>query len=971
MKKIALITFLVLISCSCLYAKVGDIVKQNYDEGDFKLVYDDVPAGILHDVNDYKVVGIAVNHLAEDIANVTGIMPPVYRELEQIDKNIVIVGTIGHNKLIEQLIKEGKIDTADIAGQWETYALQIVQKPFPNVEAALVILGSDRRGTAYGVFELSRQIGVSPWYWWADVPVGKKENIVIKKGYYRDGPPSVKFRGIFINDEDWGLKPWASKTYDPELGDIGPKTYGKVFELLLRLKANHCWPAMHECTKPFNYYPQNKKVADDYAIVMGSAHCEPLLFNNATEWDSEKMGPWRYDTNRENIYKVLDKRVFENGQFENVYTVGLRGIHDSGMLGGLSLEEQIALLEQVFADQREILTRHIDKDVTEIPQVFIPYKEVMTLYNNGLEVPEDVTLMWVDDNFGYIRRLSNPLERKRSGGAGVYYHLSYLGPPHEYLWLYSTPPALVWEEMTKAYEFNARRVWIANVGDIKPCEYGISFFLDLAWDINVVDHSNVSSHLEAWLASVFGQEHSDEMAEIMKEFYALAFRRKPEFMGFGEQFSFSNMTEQWEDTEFSFVDYQEAEKRLERFQSISDRAVELYKKMPEHLKPAYFQFVYYPVVAGNYMNRKILLAQKNRWYAKQARNSTNNIAQQVKNDYDSIRDVTEQYNRLLDGKWKYMMSWQQHNTASYYRMPPLETIEVPEQPQMGIFIEGDTLNDGIDYTYRLPCFNSTYEQEHFFEIYNKGEKPFEFKVTPTREWIEMSESEGQITTQKRIFVSIDWSHAPQREELKGAIQVQGLGSEETIYVNCFNPAAPTKDELKGMFVENDGVVSIAAENFNRKVESAGISFDIVNDLGLTGKSVIVLPVTADRVNPGTEKSPHLEYDIYTYNSGVVEIHSFVLPVFAINSFRAAQYAVSIDREPRQIIDFSVPEYSTQWMENVRRNASKNITRHYIDKPGKHTLKLWMVDTGMAYDKIIIDLGGLKMSYIGPEQTRIN
>jgi hypothetical protein len=317
-----------------------------------------------------------------------------------------------------------------------------------------------------------------------------------------------------------------------------------------------------------------------------------------------------------------------------------------------------------------------------------------------------------------------------------------------------------------------------------------------------------------------------------------------------------------------------------------------------------------------------------------------------------------------------MMSWQQHNTASYYRMPPLETIEVPEQPQMGIFVEGDTLDNGIDYNYTLPCFNSLYEQEHYFEIYNKGKRPFKFKVTPTRKWIKLSESEGQISVQKRIFVNIDWSNAPQREVLKGAIQVQGPGREETIYVNCFSPAAPTKDELKEMFVENDGVISIAAEDFNRKVESSGISFDIINDLGLTGKSVIVLPVTAERVNPWTENSPHLEYDIYTYNRGIVEIHSFVLPVCAINSFRAAQYGISIDREPRQIIDFGVPEYSTQWMHNVRRNASKNITRHYIDKPGKHTLKLWMVDTGVTYDKILIDLGGLKMSYIGPDETRV-
>jgi len=961
---------LLLINCCSLNAKVNDIVKQNYEGGDFKLVFSNTAAAIYCDSNDYKVVEIAVNLLAEDIKNVTGLMPPVYTDLKQVKDSAVIVGTIGHSKLIDQLIKEGKINYAGIAGQWETYALQVVEKPFPNIDSALVIFGSDRRGTAYGVFELSKQIGVSPWYWWADVPVQKKKNLVIKKGFCSDGPPSVKYRGIFINDEDWGLKPWASKTFDPQLGDIGPKTYKKIFELLLRLKANHCWPAMHECTKPFNFYTDNKKIADDYAIVMGSAHCEPLLFNNATEWDTNTMGEWRYDLNKENICKVLDKRVAENGKFENVYTVGLRGMHDREMRGNLKLEERIALLEQVFADERKILTTHIDKKITEIPQVFIPYKEVMTLYNNGLKVPEDVTLMWVDDNFGYIRRLSDPIEIKRPGGAGVYYHISYLGPPHEYLWLCSTPPALIWEEMTKAYNFNARKVWIVNVGDIKPCEYDTSFFLDLAWDINVADHTNVSSHLSQWLASIFGQENAEELTAIMNEFYALSLERKPEFMGFGDEFAFFNTPELWQDTEYSFVNYREAERRLQRFENIRDKTVKLYEKISDNLKPAYFELVYYPVVASDYMNRKILLAQKNRWYAKQQRSGTNDIGQQVKTYYDKIRDITEQYDRLLNGKWKYMLSSEQNKNAVYYRLPPLETIDVPQKAEMGIFVEGVTPNKGINYVHTLPCFSSIYDQKYFIEIFNKGKTSFEWKAAPTAKWIKLSKSEGKIDTQERIFVNIDWAQAPKQEDLKGAIEIQGAGGKETVYVNCFNPVKVAKSELKNIFVENDGVISIPAENYSRKVESAGISWDVVDGLGLTGKSVIVSPVTADSPYSSDKDSPHLEYDIFTFNSGIIEVHSFVLPVFPINSFRSAQYAVSIDDGRPQCIDITAPEYSTQWKVNVRRNASKNITRHYIDKPGKHTLKIWAVDTGMAIDKIIIDLGGLKLSYLGPEETRV-
>ncbi|MFA5292443.1 MAG: glycosyl hydrolase 115 family protein [Phycisphaerae bacterium] len=970
MKMTKAAAFFLLASCCFLNAKAADFVKQEYQQGDFKLVYNKISAGICYDQNDYKVVEISASYLAEDIKNVTGVMPAVCTDLGQIKGIAVIAGTIGHNNLIDKLIKEGKINTAGIAGRWETYGLAIVEKPFPNIDSALIIFGSDRRGTAYGIFELSKQIGVSPWYWWADVPVDKKENLIIKKGFYTEGPPSVRYRGIFLNDEDWGLKPWASKTFDPNLGDIGPRTYEKIFELLLRLKANHCWPAMHSCTKPFNYYPDNKKVADDYAIVMGSAHCEPLLFNNASEWDTAAMGEWRYDTNKENICKALDKRVSENGQFENLYTIGIRGIHDSGIIGNLSLEEKIVLMEKVFADERKILTAHIDKKITEIPQVFIPYKEVLTLYDNGLKVPEDVALIWVDDNFGYIRRLSNPLESKRPGGSGVYYHFSYLGNPHDYLWLFSTAPALMWEEMTKAYSFDSRRIWIVNVGDIKPAEYGTSFFLDLAWDVNMVDHSNISSHLSSWLGSVFGREYSDEMTAIMKEFYALGYERKPEFMGFGSEFGFHSNVARWEDTEYSFINYREAERRLERFAAISDKATQLYEKMPARLKPACFQLVYYPVVAGNYMNRKILLAQKNRWYAGQGRSGTNDIAEQARYCYDKIKDITKQYNELLDGKWKHMMAWEQTRISVYYNMPPLETIEVPQESKMGIFVQNFTPNRGIDYTYVLPCFNPISDSKYFIEIFNKGKTPFNWKAVPDQKWIKLSRSEGDVATEERIFVSIDWSAVPKQENLRGAIRIQGAGSEETVFVNCFNPASPAKEELKGTFVENDGVISIYAANYSRKVESNGISWATINGLGVTGKSVTMLPVTASPISPRSEQSPHLEYDIYIYNSGIVEIHSFVLPVFAINNFRGTFYGVSIDQEPCQGIDIGHAANSTQWAENVRRNVSENITKHYIDKPGKHTLKLWMIDTGMVFDKIIIDLGGLKRSCIGPEQTRV-
>ncbi len=644
MKKIIFTVFFISISCSYSGAMIGDIVEQNYEDGDFKLVYNNVPAGIFIDANDYKVVEIAVNLLAVDIENVTDVKPAVRADSERLGDNVVIAGTIGHNKLVDKLIKVGKINSAGIAGQWESYALQVIEKPFANVDTALVILGSDRRGTAYGIFELSKQIGVSPWYWWADVPVAKKKNLIIKKGYYRDGPPSVKYRGIFINDEDFGLKPWAAKTYDPELGDIGPKTYRKVFELLLRLKANHCWPAMHSCTKPFNFYPDNKKVADDYAIVMGSAHCEPLLYNNASEWDTATMGDWRYDTNRDTIYKVLDKRVSENGRYENVYTVGLRGIHDSGMRGNLRLEDQIALLEQVFTDQRKILTTYIDKPITDIPQVFIPYKEVMTLYDNGLKVPDDVTLMWVDDNHGYIRRLSDPREQKRSGGSGVYYHLSYWGFPEDFLWLGSNSPAITAYEMYKAYAYGANRVWIFNVGDIKPIEKETTFALEMAWDIDRWSPWNAQEFNTEWAGRVFGPEFADEIGDILNIYYRLAADGRPEHI-LNVEFSDSQI-----------------DKRLNEYRQITERAEKLRGEIPEELRDAYFQLIYYPVVCAKLINEKIFYIRRS--LSPAGNNDSRNIelAKKALEAFDGIVETTRIYNEdIAGGKWLNMMYYRPNN----------------------------------------------------------------------------------------------------------------------------------------------------------------------------------------------------------------------------------------------------------------------------------------------------------------------
>jgi hypothetical protein len=394
----------------------------------------------------------------------------------------VVIGTLGYNRAIDGLVARGRLSVSGLAGAWESFVIATVDRPWPGVDQALVIVGSDRRGTAYGAYELARAIGVSPWAWWADLPPRHRDALWLEAGLHRFGPPSVKYRGIFLNDEDWGLYPWAAQTYDPAYGNIGPRTYQRVFELMLRLKANTLWPAMHKTTRAFNADPANARLADSYGIVMGSSHAEAMLRNNVGEWQDDPAR-FNYATNRAGVRAYWDERARINAGYESLWTVGLRGLHDTGMVGAPTMAARQALLDQAIADQRAILDAHVPGGAARAGQIFVPYKEVLDIYRAGIHVPDNVTIVWPDDNFGYIRQFPSPAEAARSGGAGVYYHLSYLGYPLAYLWLYTTPPALVQEEMLRAYDAGARQLWMVNVGDIKPAEIGISHFLDLAWDV--------------------------------------------------------------------------------------------------------------------------------------------------------------------------------------------------------------------------------------------------------------------------------------------------------------------------------------------------------------------------------------------------------------------------------------------------------------------------------------------------------
>ena len=600
------------------------------------------------DNTEEKVVQTALQLFARDYETVFSAPATI-----SVNHGGIIVGTVDKSPLIAAT----GVDISDLKSKNQAFLISVL----PG--GRLLVAGSDSPGTAYGIMELSRSIGVSPWEWWADVTPEKKEAFHLAADYKMVQSPSVEYRGIFINDEDWGLMPWSSLNYEPwyKPGRIGPQTNERIFELLLRLRANTYWPAMHECSVPFFLTPGNREAAEKFGIYIGGSHCEPMACSTAGEWNRRGKGDYDYVKNSSSVCHFWEERLKEVSEQEILYTVGMRGVHDGQMQGAKTVEEQKAVLERVLKDQRDLLRKYVNKDVEAIPQVFIPYKEVLDIYRAGLEVPEDVTLMWCDDNYGYVKHFPTEVERTRKGGNGVYYHASYWGRPHDYLWLGTFSPALLYQQMKEAYDRGIQKIWILNVGDIKPIEYQTELFLDMAWNIDQVIEEGVSGHLCNFLKREFGEAIGEDLLPVMMEHYRLSYIRKPEFMG-------NTREEEYHTNAYRIVkdmpwSRSYINKRLEDYHVISDKVEKLASRIQQDRQDAYFQLIKYPVQATAEMNKKMLYAQ----FARHGEMNWN------KSDaaYDSIASLTRIYNIGIrnNGKWHRMMDHQPR------RLPVFEPVD--------------------------------------------------------------------------------------------------------------------------------------------------------------------------------------------------------------------------------------------------------------------------------------------------------
>ncbi len=910
----------------------------------FPLVADGSAANIYLSSKDHSGVLKVAQHLQNDIQKVTGKEPKII--FDNIPKSgpVVFIGTLGKSAIIDKLASENKIDAESIAGLWDTFALQTVQNPIPGIEQALVIFGSDKRGTIYGMYDLATKAGVSPWYWWADVPVQKHKSLYVKSGFHSPGEPKIKYRGIFINDEAPALRNWAADKF----GGFNSQFYEKVYELILRNKGNYLWPAMWLPSAIYVDDPESPRLADELGVVIATSHHEPMMRAHA-EWGMEGGGPWNYKTNAERLREFWRGGIERMGDYESVVTVGMRGDGDEAM----SEHTATDLLKTIIEDQRKIIAEVTEKPANETPQVWAIYKEVQDYYDKGLRVDDDITILLCDDNWGNIRILPKESDLNHSGGYGIYYHFDFVGGPVSYRWINVTQIERVWEQMKLSYDWGARQLWLVNVGDIKPMELPISFFLDFAWNPEKITANDLNTYYLNWAQQQFGESHASEIAEILALTTKYSARRTPEMIT-PETYSLNN--------------YREAERVVKSYETLVSRAKNIYKSLSKKQKGAYFQLVLFPAEINLNLHKMYVAAAKNNLYATQGRSSANYYADKVREYFKRDIELTDEYHtEMSNGKWAHMMSQTHIGYTSWFnppvnKMPAVSYVNIEKIKGMGIQVE-----HAAGRSSTLPTLDNTNRQEFAIEIFNMGKSALSYSLTADQTWIKLSEDKGKTEFEDRVFVSIDWENIPKGKST-GTISINGAGEYREVTVIAQN----SDREIKG-FVEDNGVISIEASHFDQAIEQAGVRWHVIPNLGRTGSAVSVTPTKVERKTPG-ENAPSLTYTFTSFRDADLKVETYLSPTLNYQKSEGLKFAIAIDDEKPQIINMHEGEtqpdweYPDWWNNSVTDHIKKKTSEHNAIHAGIHTLKVWMVDPGVVIQKFVIDAGGQKPSYLGPPES---
>jgi len=960
----------------------------------FALIVNGAPAAIYADPHDFPGVLMAVRDVQNDLSQVSGAQVTLRTRVSG-QGPVIIAGVIGHSAVIDQLIREHKLDVTDVTGHWEAYVQQVVANPMPGVASALVIAGSDKRGTIYGLYDLSSRIGVSPWVWWADVPVRQQANLYLTAGRRAD-EPRVRYRGIFLNDEDPSLKGWATEKF----GGLNHQFYQHVFNLILRLKGNYLWPAMWGKSL-WDDDPQSADLADTMGVVLGNSHHEPMG-RAQVEWARYGHGDWDYTTNAETLRDFWRQGMVRRGNHETIVTVGMRGDGDKPMTQGTA----IALLEQIVHDQRQIIEETTHRPAAETPQLWALYKEVQDYYDQGMRVPDDVTLLFSDDNWGNIRRLPPQGAAPRAGGYGIYYHFDYVGGPRNYKWINTNQIERTWEQMHLARAFGADRIWIVNVGDLKPMEFPISFFLDYAWNPEACELECLQNYPSRWAAQQFGPEHADEIGELLTRYTQYNARRKPELL---------------DPTTFSVVDFDEADRIVADWSTLAAQAQHVGDALPAADHDAYFQLVLYPILASANLNEMYVAAAKNRLYAQQGRISAPFWASRVQRLFAHDAELTAQYHALGGGRWNHQMD-QTHIGYTTWQQPERNVVPaiaetVRASSTFGVAIEGDTRvwPDTRDPAV-LPELTPFGPARGFVAFPRAGIPRLDVTVTSGRPWLRVTPQQQYVSSylfdqfpdanfgfDVRYEVSVDWAAAPMGRT-RVPITVRGPGTRPfTVYADIFNP--PNASTISG-FVEADGYVAMEAVHYSNAVPA--VAANITNgrtyvieiapnagrrenvqaaaestvrrleaqtppywtqipNLGAAAGGVTAFPVTTP-AQTLSATSPHLDYEVHLFSSGDIPVQITTAPTLDFRGHSGLHYAVSIDADPPQIVNMTADASEQAWNAEVAHNANTQTVTLHIPQPGHHTLHLWLIDTGVVFERIVLATKPLPPSYLGPPES---
>ena len=912
---------------------------------------------------DLAGVRRAAGDLAADIGRVTGIDAALLSDAAPLPGRVILVGSLGHSAVIDRLVASGALDVSAIRGKWEAYTIATLRHPLPRVTEALVIVGSDKRGAIYGMYDLSQRIGVSPWYWWADVPVVRRSRVRVTYGRYVQGSPAVKYRGIFLNDEAPCLSGWTAQKF----GGMNSKFYTRVFELLLRLRANYLWPAMWNNAFAEDD-PANAVLADEYGVVMGTSHHEPMMRAHK-EWTDRKdrigNGQWNYGSNREPIRRFFREGIERNRDREVVVTIGMRGDGDVALEGTGGIQSDVRLLESIIADQRGILSEVLDKPAEAVPQVWVLFTEVLKYYEAGLTLPPDVTLMFTDDNVGNLRRLPTAAERgARSGGFGIYFHMDMHGGPFSYQWINSNPLPKIHEQMTLAHEYGANQIWIANVGDLKPLELPIEFFLAMAWDPAAVAQQTVKGWTLAWAERAFGPAHAPEVAFLAARYAKYNAWRKPEQLDPGV---------------YSLANFREAERVWDAWQELAVRATRLNDALAPDQRDAFYQLVLHPVLACANLTHLYIVAARNQRFAEQARASTNAEGEEVVRRFQRDAALRDYYNHTLaGGKWNHMMDQSHIGYFDWYPperdiMPPVTRVEIPDDDSFGVAVDGDTRSwPGYWLPPALPTIDSIAGRATYFEVFPRGARPIAVTVACDRPYVRIRQDKAFSLSadDRRYWIEIDWNRAPVGPS-EATIVVRNAKDIIRIKLPLIRASAAEEMAAHGAYGALAGPFAIPADGYARHLPTSAARWEMVPDFGRVATAMTPMPVTA-RSFADPQRAPRLEYPIFLPRAGDYQVDLVTGPSLRIDPARQLSVAAWLDDAVSQVQSVFTPEreedqdfLGSAHAANTRDNARVMRFSLRADRPGRHRLNIAMVDPALVLQSIIVSSDPLPASHFGP------